>query len=85
MGGKLTLHLLDKEVDESWKIKYIDKWIGYAPAFLGSVTDLQFLLSGGNEGLFYVPNYRMREAFITFSSMYWLIPDATHFKNDIMV
>lgn len=36
MGGKMVLHFLDKKVDESWKKKYIDKWIAYSPAFLGS-------------------------------------------------
>ena len=36
MGGKLTLYLFNHIVDQAWKNKYIDKWIGFAPAFLGS-------------------------------------------------
>ena len=79
MGCMQTLYLL-KGKSQDWKDTYIKAWIPIAAPFGGSLKTLR-ALNEGEPLLFNWFKEKMRNLFRTFSSSYFLLPDARVFKD----
>lgn len=73
LGSAWTNFLL-QNLDQSFKDKYIDKWISIAPALFGSPKTLLSLLYGENEDIPYVGSKALKPMFQTWQTVFWLMP-----------
>lgn len=89
MGGRMLLQFL-QQMPQTWKDKYVKRFISLAVPYGGSIQSIMALSAGYNPFPFippfiYVRNYHMKIIQEKFSSLAWLLPSAEFWQpNEIL-
>ena len=72
-------------MNQSWKDKHIEAWISLAGINGGTLKPLQLIMSGDNEGVFFVSPTKIRELQQTWPTIYWSLPDEKINNNKVIL